>query len=127
MQAKLDGSSVVIGRAQWLRDNGVADDFEAKVDLKETEGYSLLFVARDGACIGWIGLQDATRTEAKEALTDLLDSGVQRVAMVSGDRQPVAARVAAEIGCGEVVAECLPHRIRWTLSLILKVAVIALL
>jgi len=54
-------------------------------------------------------LQDATRTEAKEALTDLLDSGVQRVAMVSGDRQPVAARVAAEIGCGEVVAECLPQ------------------
>ena len=109
VQAKLDGSSVVIGRAQWLRDNGVADDFEAKVDLKETEGYSLLFVARDGACIGWIGLQDATRTEAKEALTDLLDSGVQRVAMVSGDRQPVAERVAAEIGCGEVVAECLPQ------------------
>ncbi|MGB1788306.1 MAG: heavy metal translocating P-type ATPase [Limisphaerales bacterium] len=109
VQAKLDGSSVVIGRAQWLRDNGVADDFEAKVDLKETEGYSLLFVARDGACIGWIGLQDATRTEAKEALTDLLDTGVQRVAMVSGDRQPVAARVAAEIGCGEVVAECLPQ------------------
>ena len=109
VQAKLDGSSVVIGRAQWLRDNGVADDFEAKVDLKETEGYSLLFVARDNACIGWIGLQDATRTEAKEALTDLLDTGVQRVAMVSGDRQPVAARVAAEIGCGEVVAECLPQ------------------
>ena len=109
VQAKVDGASVVIGRAQWLRDNGVADDFEAKVDLNETEGYSLLFIARDGACIGWIGLQDATRSEAKEALSDLLDSGVQRVAMVSGDRQPVAARVAAEIGCAEVVAECLPQ------------------
>jgi len=109
VQAKVDGAGIVIGRAQWLRDNGVSDDFEAKVDLKETEGYSLLFVARDGVCIGWIGLQDATRTEAKEALADLLDSGVQRVAMVSGDRQPVAARVAAEIGCAEVVAECLPQ------------------
>ena len=109
VQAKVDGASVLIGRAQWLRDNGVADDFEAKVDLNETEGYSLLFIARDGACIGWIGLQDATRSEAKEALSDLLDSGVQRVAMVSGDRQPVAARVAAEIGCAEVVAECLPQ------------------
>ena len=70
-----------------------------KVDLKEAEGYSLLFIARGGVCIGWIGLQDATRTEAKEALADLLESGVRRVAMVSGDRQPVAARVAAEIGC----------------------------
>ncbi|MDP7400265.1 MAG: HAD-IC family P-type ATPase, partial [Lentisphaeria bacterium] len=67
------------------------------------------FVARGGVCIGWVGLQDATRTEAKEALADLLASGVRRVAMVSGDRQPVAARVAAEIGCDEVVAECLPQ------------------
>jgi Cd2+/Zn2+-exporting ATPase len=109
VQASVDGASIVIGRAQWLRDNGVTDDFESKVDLKEAEGYSLLFVARGGECIGWIGLQDATRTEAKEALADLLESGVRRVAMVSGDRQPVAARVAAEIGCSEVVAECLPQ------------------
>ena len=109
VQAKVDDESIVIGRAQWLRDNGVTDDFESKVDLKEAEGYSLLFVARGGECIGWIGLQDATRSEAKEALADLLESGVRRVAMVSGDRQPVAARVAAEIGCGEVVAECLPQ------------------
>ena len=29
--------------------------------------------------------------------------------MVSGDREPVAARVAKEIGCEEVVAECLPQ------------------
>jgi len=109
VQASVDGASIVIGRAQWLRDNGVTDDFESKVDLKEAEGYSLLFVARAGECIGWIGLQDATRTEAKEALADLLESGVRRVAMVSGDRQPVAARVASEISCGEVVAECLPQ------------------
>jgi len=109
VQASVDGESIVIGRAEWLRDNGVTDDFESKVDLKEAEGYSLLFVARGGECIGWVGLQDATRSEAKEALADLLESGVRRVAMVSGDRQPVAARVASEIGCGEVLAECLPQ------------------
>ena len=109
VEAKVDGANIVIGRAQWLRDNGVGDDFESQVDLKEAEGYSLLYVAKEGVCIGWIGLQDATRGEAKEALADLLDSGVQRVAMVSGDRKPVASRVAAEIGCAEVVAECLPQ------------------
>ncbi|MFQ3169299.1 MAG: Cd2+/Zn2+-exporting ATPase, partial [Limisphaerales bacterium] len=51
IQASVDGASIVIGRAQWLRDNGVTDDFESKVDLKEAEGYSLLFVARGGVCI----------------------------------------------------------------------------
>jgi Cd2+/Zn2+-exporting ATPase len=36
--------------------------------LNETEGWSLIFVARNGKCIGWVGLQDQTRAEAREAL-----------------------------------------------------------
>jgi Zn2+/Cd2+-exporting ATPase len=105
----VDDAKIVIGRAQWLRDNEVAGDFTASVDLNETEGFSLIFVARDGQCIGWIGLQDQTRAEARESLARLKELGARRIAMVSGDRQPVAARVAREIGVEEVVAECLPQ------------------
>lgn len=109
IKARIEGTEVVIGRAQWLKDRGIHEDLARSVDLNETEGFSLIFVARDGKFIGWIGLRDQTRPEAREALAALLQSGVRRVAMVSGDRQPVAARVAAEIGCEEVVAECLPQ------------------
>ena len=109
IKAKVDGAEVIIGRAQWLKDNGLKDDFVKSVDLKETEGFSLIFVARDGRCIGWVGLQDQTRSEARPALAALKENGVRRIAMVSGDRQPVATRVAREIGCEEVVAECLPQ------------------
>ena len=98
-----------MGRAQWLKDNGVNSDFEKSVDLNETEGWSLIFVARDGQCIGWVGLQDQTRAEAKESLADLKEAGVRRIAMISGDRQPVATRVAAEIGCEEAKGDCLPQ------------------
>jgi Cd2+/Zn2+-exporting ATPase len=56
-----------------------------------------------------VGLQDQTRSEAREALADLKQTGVRRIAMVSGDRQPVALRVAREIGCEEVEGECLPQ------------------
>ena len=79
------------------------------VDLNETEGWSLIFVARDGQCIGWVGLQDQTRAEAKESLAELKEAGVRRMAMVSGDRQAVATRVAAEIGCEEAKGDCLPQ------------------
>ena len=109
IKAHVDGTVVLVGRAAWLKDNGVTEDFMKSVDLNETEGFSLLFVARNGACIGWVGLQDQTRTEAQEALQELKAVGVRRIAMVSGDRTPVARRVAAEIGCEEVVAECLPQ------------------
>jgi Cd2+/Zn2+-exporting ATPase len=40
---------------------------------------------------------------------ELKHHAVRRIAMVSGDRQPVATRVAREIGCEEVVGECLPQ------------------
>jgi Cd2+/Zn2+-exporting ATPase len=109
VKARLNGDNVVIGRAQWLQDNGVAADFLESVDLKEAEGWSLIFVARDRRCIGWVGLQDQTRNEAKESLATLKDIGLRRLAMVSGDRQLVASRVAREIGCEEVVGDCLPQ------------------
>lgn len=109
IKAQVNGAAVLVGRSQWLRDNGVAGDFSNQVDLNETEGWSLIFVARDGQCVGWVGLQDQTRREARESLDELKANGVRRIAMVSGDRQPVVLRVAAEIGCEEAKGECLPQ------------------
>ena len=109
VKADIAGNKVLVGRAQWLKDNGVTEDFAKSVDLNETEGWSLIFVARDGKCIGWVGLQDRTRSEARDALAELKESGVRRIAMISGDRQPVVSRVAQEIGCEEAKGECLPQ------------------
>ena len=109
VKAHIDGANILVGRAQWLKDNGVTASFEKSVDLNEAEGWSLIFVARDGHCIGWVGLQDQTRTEAAEALAELKAAGVRRIAMISGDRQAVATRVAAEIGCEEAQGDCLPQ------------------
>jgi len=109
IKARVNGAAILVGRSQWLRDNGVTGDFVKQVDLNEAEGWSLIFVARDGQCVGWVGLQDQTRREARGALEDLKLNGVRRVAMVSGDRQPVVLRVAAEIGCEEAKGECLPQ------------------
>jgi Cd2+/Zn2+-exporting ATPase len=109
VKAQINGATVLVGRAQWLKDNGVDSQFEKSVDVNDAEGWSLIFVAQNGKCVGWVGMQDQTRAEAKEALMELKEAGVRRVAMVSGDRQPVATRVAAEIGCEEAKGDCLPQ------------------
>jgi Cd2+/Zn2+-exporting ATPase len=117
IKADVNGDQVLVGRAQWLKDNAVKDDFLKSVDLNETEGWSLIFVARGNQCIGWVGLQDQTRADARESLAELKASGVRRIAMVSGDRQPVATRVAQEIGCEESKGECLPqHKVEFVRS-----------
>ena len=109
ISASLGGQRVVVGRAAWLRDQGVSGDFMKSVDLEETAGFSLLFIAVEQECVGWVGLQDQVRPEAAAAILELRDIGIARMAMVSGDRKPVAERVAKDVGLTEVVAECLPQ------------------
>ncbi len=109
VKAEINGAKILVGRAQWLKDNGIDASFEKSVDLNETEGWSLIFVAQNGKCVGWVGMQDQTRAEAKDALAELKEAGVRRIAMISGDRQVVATRVANEIGCEEAKGDCLPQ------------------
>jgi Cd2+/Zn2+-exporting ATPase len=109
VKAEINGAKILVGRAQWLKDNGIAAGFEKSVDVDDAEGWSLIFVAQNGKCVGWVGMQDKTRSEAKEALAELKKAGVRRISMVSGDRQPVATRVAAEIACEEAKGDCLPQ------------------
>jgi Zn2+/Cd2+-exporting ATPase len=109
VKAEINGAKILVGRAQWLKDNGIDASFEKSVDLNETEGWSLIFVAQNGKCVGWVGMQDKTRAEARDALAELKEAGVRRIAMISGDRQAVATRVAAEIGCEEAKGDCLPQ------------------
>jgi Cd2+/Zn2+-exporting ATPase len=107
--AHIGGAKILAGRAKWLIDNGVPEEFQETVDLNEAEGFSIVFVAKDGKCIGWCGLRDKIRDEAAAALVELKEAGAKRIAMVTGDRSQVAHRVASEINCEEVVADCLPE------------------
>lgn len=109
VRAEISGSQVFVGRAQWLIDHGLPETVVCGSSLREVEGFSLLFVARDGVYIGWIGLQDQRRAESSAAIASLREAGIKRIAIVTGDREPVAKRIAAEVGCDEIAAECLPQ------------------
>jgi Cd2+/Zn2+-exporting ATPase len=104
--ASVDGEPVLSGRATWLRARHVKGVPENVAS--DAEGLSAVFVARGGRYMGWIGMRDQVRPEAKDAIAELHALGIRRVAMVTGDRETVARQVAELIGCREVVAECLP-------------------
>jgi len=111
VEGRIGSSRVIVGRAAWLQDNGV-DVTEAGTDAHgaETAGMSMLYVAKDGRCLGWIGLEDKAREEAVRATAGLRKLGVKRLTMLTGDRWSVAKKIAAELGCTEVQAECLPEQ-----------------
>ncbi|MCK5114550.1 MAG: cadmium-translocating P-type ATPase [Phycisphaerae bacterium] len=106
--ATVDGKNIMVGRRKWLEDKGVNFASMAGEDFAEPEGLSTLYVVRDNAPLGWIGLEDRTRGEAREAMEALRGEGIRELVMITGDRWSVARRVAGEMGCTEVQAEALP-------------------
>lgn len=108
VRGKVDGKAVLVGRKTWLAEQGVSFDAMSDPKYQEPEGLSTLYVVSGGRLLGWIGLEDRTRDEAKEAMSQLRDQGLKELVMVTGDRWSVARRVAKEMGCTEVQAEILP-------------------
>ena len=107
--AKVGAVAVLVGRDSFLQEQGVDVRGVPDPSLHEEQGFSTLYVAKAGRCIGWIGMQDKTRPEAKQAFKDLADIGVKRITMLTGDRNEVASRVAAELGCTDFKGQCLPQ------------------
>jgi Zn2+/Cd2+-exporting ATPase len=109
VRAQFNGDVLVVGRLPWLQENGINEIPPETEEITDTDGWSIVFVGQNQRCIGWIGLQDQTRPDAKESVAALKALGTRRVAMISGDRQPVADRVGHEVGCDEARGNCLPQ------------------
>jgi len=107
--AVVESAQVMVGRDTFLKEGGVDISNIADPSLHEEQGFSTLYIAKDSACIGWIGLQDKTRPQARQAVSDLFEAGIKRVTMLTGDRSEVANRVCAELGCTDFKAHCLPQ------------------
>jgi Zn2+/Cd2+-exporting ATPase len=111
----VDARRVYVGRANWVTDASVcvlsketiAAVNEAQAS-PEAEGLSVLFVVRDQQLLGWVGLADNTRPEAASSIDQLREQGLSRLIIVTGDRESVAKRVAAQMHT-EYRAEVLPH------------------
>lgn len=109
VSATVDGDIILVGRRTWLEGQGVDMSWTLDPAYAEPQGVSLLYVARNSKALGWVGLEDRTRTEARAAIDELRRLRVHHVSMVTGDKWSVAKRVGAEMGCTEVQAEVLPE------------------
>ncbi|MET3769770.1 Cu2+-exporting ATPase [Marisediminicola sp. UYEF4] len=110
VQATVDGRTVAVGGPALLTELGLDTPAELGTRVEEfvAAGASVLHVVRDGSVVGAIALEDEVRAESREAIDALHRRGV-RVAMITGDAQQVADRVARELDIDEVFAEVLPQ------------------
>ncbi|MRR30981.1 cation-translocating P-type ATPase, partial [bacterium] len=102
---------VLIGNRALLGERGVAwtGEVDARMQLLESQGQTVIPVAVDGALCGLIALADTPRPEAKKAVAELKRIGIREVIMITGDNPRTADRIAKELGIDRVFAEVLPQ------------------
>ena len=117
VQATVEGTAYAVGGPALLRE--LHAELPGELSRAEEEwskrGAAVLYLARlDGApqLLGALALEDEVRPEAREAIAQLRELGIQKIAMITGDARPVADAVAADLGfrpgVDEVFAEVLP-------------------
>lgn len=101
IKAVSEMETIVCGNADLMR-------FE-KVDFKQLENdKTTVYISINGTFAGAIELTDTVKPNAKQALSDLKKEGV-KVAMLTGDNENAAKRVASELSIDEYHAKLLPQ------------------
>lgn len=101
IRAKKAGEEIVCGNADLMRAGGV--EFEQLKNDKTT-----VYISINGKLLGAIELSDTVKSDAKQALSDLRKQGV-KMAMLTGDNENAAKRVAEELSVDEYHAKLLPQ------------------
>ncbi len=102
VRARVDEHVVCVGNGKLMEKAGVPWH-----DCELTG--TVLHVALDGEYIGHIVIADVVKDDAKAAIDALHAEGVRRTVMLTGDREEVAAAVAAKLGLDEYHAQLLPQ------------------
>jgi len=111
IEGTVEGRRVAVGSSSWLRSRGHPVEAAAAVGGDgEAAGLAKVAVGVDGRLAGVVVMADRLRGDARELAGELRAAGVRRVAMVTGDRAPVAERIAAETGLDRVFAEQSPEQ-----------------
>ncbi len=100
---EIDGRLAAFGRAELFQRLGTIAP-----SVPDHDG-PVAGIALDGIFLGWLLFSDPPRPEAVAALSDLRGLGLVRQMLLTGDRVPVARRIARAMGIDDVVAEALPE------------------
>jgi Cu+-exporting ATPase len=110
LKGKVDGINVLVGKQQFLLDNGIILPAELtnRAGQLSDQARSLVWVTTDSRAIGVIGIADPIKETTPRAIESLHEMGV-KVVMATGDNPQTAKTVAERLHIDEVRAGLKPE------------------
>ncbi len=96
--AILDGNEIAVGNKKLMNSIGIDALADASV-----------FVAKNGKFIGSLTLGDKIKTESKSAISRIKSLGVEKCAILSGDKSENVNKIKVELDLDEAFAELKPE------------------
>ncbi|WP_415282388.1 heavy metal translocating P-type ATPase [Candidatus Nitrososphaera sp. FF02] len=106
--AVMDGTAIRVGSIEFMENARVytAPSIKAVEEL-QAQGKTAVLVSAGSDVVGIIGMLDAPKPGAREAMAALRDLGIEPV-MVTGDNRRTAEEIARQVGIERVYAGVLP-------------------
>ncbi len=109
VKAAIAGQMVLVGTERLMVDNKVDfGEMKAVIARLLSAGNTISIVALAGKIIGVLGIADAVKPTAQAAVAKLQALGIE-VAMITGDHEAVAKKVANDLGIKRYFAQVLPE------------------
>jgi heavy metal translocating P-type ATPase len=107
----IGGHRIQAGSRRHMRQSGI-DISIADVLMAQWSalGRSVVFIARNGSLIGVLAYSDPPRTESAAVVQALLDRGVKRIVMLTGDTAAAAHAMAGHLKITDVIADAFPEQ-----------------
>lgn len=120
IEAQVDGYRWLVGNVRLFAERNMAlpESLQVRIRQLEDEGQTVMLAyaepldgheAGQGHFVGLLTVADALRPEAALVVKALKRVGVERVVMLTGDNERVAARIAAHTGVDAYYANLLPQ------------------
>ena len=101
--ATINGERYLLGIEKLLRENGVS------VTVRDG-AYTLIYLAKEREFLGGFAIGDKIKPETKDTISILRNMGIDRLIMLTGDREERAYKIANAAGMYEVNAGLLPDQ-----------------
>jgi Cd2+/Zn2+-exporting ATPase len=109
-EAEVDGVRIAVGNERLFEARRVPLPATLNPEDARYDGHSIVIVSLNGTVAGAVAVTDRPRETAREAIGLLREHGVRWVAMLTGDHQRSAARVAEALHLDEYHAGLLPEQ-----------------
>ncbi len=110
IETETDGAIIRVGNKKFMEENNIKiNEYYDEVRTILSRGEILIYIAKDNALIGLLGVTDPPRENIKKTINRLRGQGIDEIVLLTGDLEQQAQTIATKMSIDSYESELLPE------------------